>query len=389
MVNILFVTYYDFSSNSAIQIHAFANQLVKFGHDCIIAVPNNKDSSYEVIGGDILYTPIDFPRLFRDKYLFRDGHGPDIIHAWTPREVVRKVCVPLVEKYHCKLVIHLEDNEEHVIANYFHNTIQALKSYSRADITALTPERLSHLFFYRDFLDMADGITLIMDTLSEFVPPAKDYTVIWPGVDRPRFNPSQVDTNLKNALGIEEGTLVICYTGNVHRTNYDEVQSLYQALALLNIEGFPTKLIRTGIDHVPFPEDNLKWICEYSINLGFVPHGMIPRILGIADILVQPGKIDNYNKYRLPSKLPEFFSMKKPVILPKVNIGRFIRDRKEGLLLNQGTAMEIAEKIKIILADAALAGTMSQYAGEFAAREFNIELNSRKLESFYRNILEN
>lgn len=51
--------------------------------------------------------------------------------------------------------------------------------------------------------------------------------------------------------------------------------------------------------------------------------------------------------------------------------------------------MEIAEKIKIILADAALAGTMSQYAGEFAAREFNIELNSRKLESFYRNILEN
>lgn len=81
--------------------------------------------------------------------------------------------------------------------------------------------------------------------------------------------------------------------------------------------------------------------------------------------------------------------MKKPVILPKVNIGRFIRDRKEGLLLNQGTAMEIAEKIKIILADAALAGTMSQYAGEFAAREFNIELNSRKLESFYRNILEN
>jgi len=389
MVNILFITYYDFSSNSAIQIHSFANQLVKFGHDCIIAVPNNKDSVNEVIGGEILYTPTDYSSMASDRYLFRDGHGPDIIHAWTPREVVRKVCVPLVEKYGCKLVIHLEDNEEHIIANYFHNTIQGLKSYSRAEITALTPERLSHLFFYRDFLHMADGITLIMDTLSEFVPAAKDYTVIWPGVDCTRFDPSQVEGNLKNALGIDEGTLVICYTGNVHKTNYDEVRSLYQAVGLLNIEGFPTKLIRTGIDHVPFPEDNLNWVREYTIDLGFVPYGMIPRILGVADILVQPGKIDNYNKYRLPSKLPEFFSMKKPVILPNINIGRYIRDRKEGLLLNQGTATEIVEKIKIILADAALAGTMSQYAGEFAARVFNIELNSRKLESFYRNILEN
>jgi len=91
MVNILFITYYDFSSNSTIQIHNFANALVKIGNDCCVAVPTNKKSLEEYIGGEIRYTPLNYSDLDR-PHLFTNGKGPDIIHAWTPREIVRKQC---------------------------------------------------------------------------------------------------------------------------------------------------------------------------------------------------------------------------------------------------------------------------------------------------------
>ncbi len=53
MVNILFITYHDFTSNSAIQIHNFANNLVKRGNDCCVAVPLNKNSVFDAIGGEV------------------------------------------------------------------------------------------------------------------------------------------------------------------------------------------------------------------------------------------------------------------------------------------------------------------------------------------------
>lgn len=388
MANILFITYSDFTSNSAIQIHAFANQLSIIGHDCTVAVPENRGTVYEAIGGEVAYTPLDYRSLLDDGIFFNDGRGPDIIHAWTPREVVRKMCVRLVREYHCKLIVHLEDNEEQIIADYLHTTVQEIKSCPPEKVTAVTPESLSHIFFYRDFLDMADGITLIIDTLSGFVPAGKKHTVIWPGIDRSRFNLLHIDGSLKRALGIDEGTAVICYTGNVHSSNCSEVLSLYKAVAQLNLRGTPAVLVRTGRDCVPFPGDNLSWLRDYSIDLGFVPYGMISQILGIATLLVQPGKADNFNTFRLPAKLPEFFSMKKPVILPNANIGRFIRDGREGLLLTRGTATEIVEKMEIILGDTALAGALSEHAGNFADWAFNIEVNTQKLDSFYRTILE-
>ena len=387
MANIIFITYHDFTSNSAIQIHTFANHLVKLGHTCIVAVPSNKHTVYDAIGGDVLYTPFEFSEIRVAKNLFQDGRGPDIVHAWTPREIVRKECIPLVKRYKCKLIVHLEDNEEQILSDHLCRTIQQLRSCSEKEISSMTPDHLSHLYYYKDFLKMADGITIIMDRLSEFIPENKEYLVLWPGVDCSRFDPERIDKGLKRSFGIDDDVVVLCYTGNVHASNYQEVRSLYLAVALLNRVGIPTRLIRTGVDHVPFLGDGSTWAHQYSIELGFVPHEMISDLLRVADILVQPGKADDFNAYRLPSKLPEFFYMRKPVILPRANIGRFIIDGKEGILLNGGGAIEIVEKIQEILKNPALAAKLSHHAEEFAKRSFDIDTNTKELDSFYKKIM--
>ena len=75
----------------------------------------------------------------------------------------------------------------------------------------------------------------------------------------------------------------------------------------------------------------------------------VPGYLALADAYVQPGAPDEFNRYRLPSKLPEFLSMGRPVILPACNLGNELVDGEEALLLREGSALEIAARIENLL----------------------------------------
>ncbi len=63
------------------------------------------------------------------------------------------------------------------------------------------------------------------------------------------------------------------------------------------------------------------------------PGSEVPGYLALADAFVQPGAPDEFNRYRLPSKLPEFLAMGRPVILPRCNIGNELSDRENAMLL--------------------------------------------------------
>ena len=119
MKNILFVLYEDFHSNSALHVHHFANNLVKFGFDCVVSVPKNKQTISE-IGEHLtnLYQVTEYGEFYRLNECFKNQKGPDIVHVWTPREITRNYSHKLRKAYDFKLVIHLEDNEEYVLEKY-------------------------------------------------------------------------------------------------------------------------------------------------------------------------------------------------------------------------------------------------------------------------------
>ena len=167
---------------------------------------------------------------------------------------------------------------------------------------------------------------MIVDRLLEFVPSDVPSTIIWPAFEEQLFTPQPAPARLRRRLGISGGDMVIVYAGNVHPTNAAEVRSLYLAIALLNRRGLPVKLVRLGQDYVDFYGDIRHAVERNVVKVSFRPREEVPLYYALADALVQPGRPDDFNDYRIPSKLPEFFAMGRPVILPRTNIGLVAKD---------------------------------------------------------------
>jgi Glycosyltransferase len=311
--------------------------------------------------------------------IFPNGRGPDIVHAWTPRENVRLFCEKLAGFCDFSLFIHLEDNEELILEANLGSSFEKLARSSVADI----PVNLSHPRHYRAFIASADGVTLIMDRLSKFVPDNVPQLVLWPGANEQLFYRRPPDPTLLEQLGIPEGTVVLCYTGNVHSANRRDVRSLYLAAAILDREGTPARLIRTGRDFCSYLGPDEEWAYKVSIELGRVPYQEIPALLALADVLAQPGGDNSFNEFRLPGKLPEFFAMGRPVILPRTNLGRFVEHGADAWVLDKVDALGIADTVLELRRNKQLSERLAAGAVRFARDHFDWNKNARALAAFY------
>ena len=380
MSNILFALYHDFSANSAVHVHNFANQLTALGHSTAVAIPEAKDTGLTF--GTQNYSVQRFDQVDGDwARVFPDGRPPEIVHAWTPRENVRLFCEKLAGFCDFSLFVHLEDNEELILEANLEMPFEKLLR-SRLE----TPNNLSHPRNYRAFIASAAGVTMIMDRLERFVPPKVPKLILWPGADEELFHPRARDPALLDQFGLSEGTTILCYTGNVHSANARDVRSLYLAAAILDREGVPARLIRTGRDFCPFLGPDEEWARWVSIELGHIQYQEIPGILSLADVLVQPGTNNAFNEFRLPGKLPEFFAMGRPVILPRTNLGRFVRHGEEAWVLNKVDALSIVSSVMELRKDKPLRERLAAGAVNFYRRHFNWERNTGALQEFYQQI---
>ena len=377
-MNILFVLYHDFSANSAVHVHNFANELATRGHSTAVAVPEMENSGGGL--GEQRYRVGTFAQIAGDwRELFENGEAPDVVHAWTPRENVRLFCEKLRGLCSYKLFIHLEDNEELILEVNLGRPYRELARISPSEL----PGNLSHPRTYRQFIASATGVTLIMDRLEKFVPPQKPKLVLWPGADRDLFFPRPQNRELILRLGIAPESVIFCYTGNVHSANAREVRSLYLAAAILHREGIPTTLVRAGTDYAPFLGRDEAWARTVSVDLGYIKHTDVPHVLALADVLIQPGTNDPFNEYRLPAKLPEFFAMGRPVILPESNVGRFTRHGHDAWVLPKVDAVGIVDAVHALRNDTALMDRLTAGAAAFCQQHFDWSRNTDSLEQFY------
>src|SRR4051794_20861541 len=220
--NILFVLYHDFSANSAVHVHNFANQLAAQEHSTAVAIPQDADRGQGL--GEQEYSVHRFDQVDGEwSRVFPNGRGPDIVHAWTPRENVRLFCEKLASFCTFSLFVHLEDNEELILEVNLDTPFEKLARSPFAEI----PGNLAHPRHYRTFIASADGVTMIMDRLEQFVPARIPKLVLWPGANEDVFFPRPRSAQQLEQLGITNGTVVLCYTGNVHSANARDVRSLY------------------------------------------------------------------------------------------------------------------------------------------------------------------
>lgn len=344
MRNILLVSHSDFPTNSAVHVHHFANELVKMGMDCVVAVPKDKNSIHSLKHTN-LYKVTQYDEGKNIKDLFDHKQPPDLVHCWTPREHVRIYCEQLSQHYNFLLVVHLEDNEEAVAARLLQNPSNQWEATQGIKMSSC----LSHPRNSKEFLRHANGVTLIIDTLRQLIPPSLPCITVFPGVDTSQFYPRSKNYQLLSHFYLPPHATVVCYTGNVYSTNVAEVRSLYLAIGKRNQQGKPTYLIRTGFDYTPLLTPQENWIRQYVIELGWVEREKIPEILALADVLIQPGKSDGFNDYRLPSKIPEFLAMGIPVILPYTNIAKFLTHGENAFILPVVDEKTIPPAIDLLL----------------------------------------
>lgn len=383
-MNVAFVNYHDFTSNSAVHIARLADELSELGDSCAVVVPGDP-ATVELLGAHT-FAELDFRAASDHGLRFPNGEPPTLVHAWTPRERVRELTEELSARYRCPYLVHLEDNEDVITAGRLGIPVSRLLS-ANGDYDAAIGPSLAHPRRMRRFLAGAAGITVIVDRLLELRPDGVPAEVVWPAYETDLFTPDPPDRRLRSRLGIADAEAVIVYAGNVHPSNAEAMRSLYLAVAAVNRAGRPLRLVRLGRDYVDFLGAETRHVKEYVVDVPFLPRSEVGRHLRLADVLVQPGRPDDFEEYRFPAKLTEFLATGRPVVLPHSSVGRCLADGEECILLHRGDALEIAAAIDRVLSDGPLRARLSAGARAFAERSFSWPASARKLRRFYEQVL--
>lgn len=375
-LHILFVLYGDFTANSAIHVGSLANELHALGHSGTVAVARHKETARYF--PDRHFAVVDFDEA---RHL---PTPPDVIHAWTTREDVRRLCDELIGTTAARLVVHLEDHEGHILETALGRPLRELLALDDATLDRLVPTALSHPRRAASLLARADGVTAILDKLLDLVPTRKPRHVIWPAADARAFYPRPAPREFRRALGWTDDHTAVFYHGNVHDANRAEVRELYRAVGELNRGGLPCTLLRTGRDFCEFLGAERDSLLANVLDLGRIEHHHhLPPLMALADVFVQPGAPDPFNDYRFPSKLPEFFALGRPVILPRTNLGLVTRHRIDAFVLDRADAPAIAAAVGELRRDPALYERLSRGAAEFAAAHFSWMRSAAALAEFY------
>jgi len=382
--DIYFVCYYSLACNSGAQIFSLANHLAARGHAVTVFVPFEPEATATL--GEAAFRTLPFSAL-EEAVPPGAARGPAVAHVWTPRENVRRFTARLLALRPMPYVVHLEDNEPLITSTNTGIDFQLLAQRPADEVERIVGERLTNPQHFVPFLAGAAGITGLIDRLMEFAPAGPRQLVFWPGFNERLFQPQPRNDAARRALGIADHELCLAYAGNVATVNRDEVRSLYLSVAVLGRMGIPARLIRAGEDYVPLEVDQLTEVAPRVITLGKRPHRDIPAVYAMADFLVQPGRPDPFNEFRFPSKLPEFFAMGRPVLLPATNLGRFVRDGHDAVVLREGHGMEIAERIAPIAKDQEKRRQLGEHALAFARDHFQWHQIAARVEGLYREVL--
>jgi glycosyltransferase involved in cell wall biosynthesis len=384
-MRIVFVYFGPLDVNSAIQAFHFGTDLTDQGWDVTLAglgdprrIEAVGEPNFEVISHDDLDARAPAWR----------GDPETIVVAWTPRERVRRITMGLVAKLRVPYVIHLEDNEHYLLEQNTGMTLAELQRLPPRAQDALTSVELIHPTRHLEFLRGAAGITVITEELNEFNVADRPHHVARPGIDSKRFSPDRPVKVTREQLGLRPEEFVLVYHGTIHYANQHEMMSLYVAVKLLQRRGHPVRLVRLGHSEFGGVDPRaFRGVSDGVLELGPVGWRDIPDYLTLADAFVQPGGPDEFNRYRLPSKLPEFLAMGRPVVLPDCNIGDDLTHQENALLLEKGNALEIAARVEELLADAELRDRLGRGSRTFALERLSWPANAAALGGFLREMM--
>jgi glycosyltransferase involved in cell wall biosynthesis len=388
-MTIVFVNYGPISNNSANHILNFARELKCLGHRVFILSYGNSAIAPIDGGDDVVHLSYaQFSAYLKNTSSRCFNAKGTLLHAWTPRENVRSFVEKIASRWNLSYLVHLEDNEMYVTAAHLGVTSTQLLQMSKLELWRRVPSVLSKPHRMKEFLKNALAVTIITPTLADFCPPGKRWLLLEPGVDSEFFRPVHIEVRetILRELCLTNNEKYVVYNGNTHAANKPDVEALYLAISALRGQGKKIKLIRTGLDHTR-PDPSVQRMEDWLIEVGVLDRSRLVKFLQIADFFVQPGALDEFNAYRLPSKIPECLAMGRPVIMPRTNIGLRARDGQDVVLMSKGDSDEIVAKLQFLMENPDLAARIGASGRNFAIENFSWSRSARALSDFYTTVL--
>jgi len=390
-VRIILVGYWDLTGPGVIHAYHFAWHLKRLGHDVMLLIRGMANTA------ELMAEPAEFPILeigfaggvLRGSVLRKClRFKPDLVHVWTPRDVPARVALEICYYSKAKLVVHYEDDED---AIYAANQGAVDESLSSLGDVLLLPGSWNWINPLTAGLlrRYADAFTAIIPTYLDKLADLgeRPMHILYPGVDLDRFRPSASGKPVRSELEIAEAKLLV-YGGTIGKTH--RWQILFEAFAELAQRHQDLHLMVVGR---LLPDQEIRGLLEKQGLLErfhlveLASHADMHHYLGAGDVLVQFGPSDDFNRYRLPAKIPEYLAMGKPVVTFDVGIGEQFSDGEDVLLTRTDAPSEFAAQIERILGDDALAARLGENARRRAEELFSWDKNTRGLAAFYEQVL--
>lgn len=181
------------------------------------------------------------------------------------------------------------------------------------------------------------------------------------------------------------GRKTILYIGSMMPE--DGLAHLIKAFALIhqNTES-NLMLIGDGSERLPLIELVTRLNLKEKVTFRrFAPHEIIPEFIRAAYLTVGPLCRSPINHYTVPTKLLEYFACEKPVVSSSVSKDVLINNFN-GLIVNEVTPENIAEKLSVLLEDEKLAKQLGRNARQLVVEKYDWEKIIDRIEGEMRNL---
>jgi len=419
-MRIAIASYQGYDGPGVVHAHYFANCLVDLGHEVFFLLNGSATTAAR-----LAHPPAYRIRetAFSDGFLAEDicaeieDFAPHVVHLWTPRHLPALAGIGAWMASDARLVIHYEDDEEFVLSKIASNSMFSdddLGLYRFLSRSDCDPARLEHFsqtlnlgYLRHTMLEprvwnwihpvltpvvekLADGYTSISPPYGRYLTKrwGKPVRTLYPGVNFEHFAAMEKPRELVESLGLT-GRTVLLYSGSI--AGFHDFTSILRALPEVKSEHPDVALVQIGYNHIAGETGEIIRDLDIADNvlfLGPVPHHSMPRYLALADVFVGCVRIDEFNKHRLPSKLPEYMAMARPILIMDQGVGDELEEGLEVVKVQDESPGELGRGLKLLLEKRAEWPAMGQRLLEKAKVIFDWEGNARHLLAFYEELLE-
>ena len=165
-MRVLFLHYGEFHVNSVIQAFHLGEEMTAAGIEVALCGKGPPERIETV--GEPSFECVDYEGLEGLLGRWKRESEDTVICAWTPRELVRKATERATEILDAPYVVHLEDNEEHLLSGALRLPYGELARLPPARLDRICTDDFIHPSHYPRLLERAAAVTGITEELNEF-----------------------------------------------------------------------------------------------------------------------------------------------------------------------------------------------------------------------------